>query len=765
MPLDLSHLNPEQREAAEHFERPLLVLAGAGSGKTRVLTTRVAHLVEEHGVDPGSILALTFTNKAAGEMRERVRKLLGREPAGMWIGTFHAIGARILRRHATRLGWSPNFLIYDAGDAESLIRRIVKDDLQLDPKRWSPRAIQSSISSAKNELVGVQAFQEQAIDVYARKVAEVYERYQRSLRDANAFDFDDLLVKPVELFRAFPDVLRHYRGRFHFVMVDEYQDTNHAQYVFLRMLAEEHGNLFVVGDDDQSIYGWRGADIRNILDFEKDFPDAETVRLEQNYRSSSTILQAANRVIAENLRRKGKTLRTENAEGERLTLVEAADEADEAEWIVSEVQARMADDPELSPRHFVVLYRTNAQSRPLEEALIREGIAYRIVGGTRFYERREVKDAMAYLRLVANPAADEAFLRIVNVPRRGIGDTSVARLAEWATGQKLPLLEAAARAEEIPGLRGTASGALAGLAGLVRKHAALAEREISLDELIRELVVASGLVQMYRDEGPDGEERIANLDELIAGAAELQSRLAEGDPDLMAELEEAGEENLRPIDVFLNRAALVSDADQHDAGAESLTLMTLHTAKGLEFPIVFIAGMEEGLFPLERAYDEPETLEEERRLLYVGITRAERKLYLTLARRRRRAGQFMDEAPSSFLDAIPRELVEARKTPRLHERFAPYRPWRSATIPTRRQRLGLEPAPATVDESYQVDYSDSQDAPRLVKGARVRHPQFGAGTVAELSGVGADVRATIDFDTVGRKKVVVRYANLEPEWE
>ncbi|MDP9348733.1 MAG: UvrD-helicase domain-containing protein, partial [Gemmatimonadota bacterium] len=506
MPLDLSHLNPEQREAAEHFERPLLVLAGAGSGKTRVLTTRIANLVEEHGVDPASILALTFTNKAAGEMRERIRKLLGREPAGMWMGTFHAIGARILRRHATRLGWTPSFVIYDAADAESLVRRILKEELQLDPKRWSPKSVQGAVSSAKNELVGVQAYREQAIDPFSKVVAEVYERYQRALRNADAFDFDDLLVKPVEILRAFPEVLRHYRERFHFILVDEYQDTNRAQYVFLRMLAEAHGNLFVVGDDDQSIYGWRGADIRNILDFENDFPDARVIRLEQNYRSSRTILDAANRVIAENVRRKGKTLRTDNAEGERLTLVEAADDADEAEWIVEEMQSRMVDNPELSPRHFVVLYRTNAQSRPLEEALIRAGLAYRIVGGTRFYERREVKDAMSYLRLVANPAADEAFLRIVNVPRRGVGDTSVARLAEWAATQRsrlrpeerMSLLEAASYAAEAAGLRGAAVGALSGMAGLVRKHAALAERGTPLDELLRLLVTESGLVQMYR---------------------------------------------------------------------------------------------------------------------------------------------------------------------------------------------------------------------------------------------------------------------------
>lgn len=774
-------LNPQQREAAEHFEGPLLVLAGAGSGKTRVLTVRIAHLIEEYGVDPASILALTFTNKAAGEMRERIRALLGREPAGMWVGTFHAIGARMLRRHAQRLGWTPGFLIYDADDSESLIRRIVKDRLQLDPKRWNPRVIRAAISSAKNELVGVQEYADGATDPFSRRVAEVYELYQSALREANAFDFDDLLVKPVELLRTQPDVLRYYRDRFRFVLVDEYQDTNHAQYVFLRMLATGHasahepggargGNLFVVGDDDQSIYGWRGADIRNILDFEKDFADARLVRLEQNYRSTQRILAAANRVIAENVRRKGKTLHTTNDAGEPLTLVEAADEADEAAWIAGEIQSRLAADPELRARDFVVLYRTNAQSRALEEALRREAIPYRIVGGTRFYERREVKDVLAYLRLVANPAADEAFLRIVNVPRRGIGDASVARLAEWAAEQKLPLLVAARRAAEIPTVRGGAERALVALADLVAKHAALAEHGLALDEILRSLVRESGLAQMYHDEGPDGEERLENVEELVAGAAELQQRLDEGDPELLAEIEElgAGDSAPRALDLFLAHVALVADIDQHDLSAEAVTLMTLHNAKGLEFPVVFVAGLEEGLFPLSRAYDEPEQLEEERRLFYVGITRAERKLYLTTARRRRRGAEWMDAVPSSFLEAVPKELLEVRQTPQLVERSRPRTPWRDSAFsytPSRRSRLGFEPAPARTAGEYEVDYSESQVAPRIIKGARVRHPQFGAGTVVELAGAGADVRATIDFDDVGRKKVVLRYANLQPEWE
>ncbi|HEV3051471.1 MAG TPA: UvrD-helicase domain-containing protein, partial [Longimicrobium sp.] len=636
MAFDLSHLNPEQREAASHFEGPLLVLAGAGSGKTRVLTTRIAWLVEEMGVDPGSILALTFTNKAAGEMRDRIRKILGREPTGMWVGTFHSIGVRILRRDAQRLGWSPGFSVYDADDADTLTKRIIRDTLQLDIKKWTPRAVHGAISSAKNELTGPDAYAERAADPFEKVVAQVYPLYQKALRDANAFDFDDLLVKPVQLFRDSPHVLKRYQGRFQFMLVDEYQDTNRAQYVFLRQLAEEHRNLFVVGDDDQSIYGWRGADIRNILDFEKDFPDAKVVKLEQNYRSTQIILDAANRVISQNVHRKGKTLRTDHVGGERITLVEAADEADESQWIAEEIRGRLADNPQLSLRSFVVLYRTNSQSRSVEEALRRERMAYRVIGGTRFYERREVKDALAYLRLVANPAADEAFLRIVNVPKRGIGDTTVARLAEHAASRGIPLLAAAEQAGAIDGIRGGAGKALPELAALIRKYAALASTGMALDVLLHELVMESGLVEALKAEGTEGKDRIQNLEELVNGAAEVQRQLEEEDPDLMDELEVMdGDEAPRALDVFLGHVALVADIDQHDPGADALALMTLHNAKGLEFPFVFIAGLEDGLFPLMRAYDEPADLEEERRLFYVGVTRAERKLYLTHARRRR----------------------------------------------------------------------------------------------------------------------------------
>ncbi|MBB4635744.1 ATP-dependent helicase [Longimicrobium terrae] len=774
MAFDLSHLNPEQNEAASHFEGPLLVLAGAGSGKTRVLTSRITWLVDEMGVDPAGILALTFTNKAAGEMRERVRSMLGRELAGMWIGTFHSVGVRILRRDAPKLGWSPSFTVYDADDQDALIKRIIRDQLKLDLKKWPPRAIHSAISAAKNELTGPQEYAEGANDAFERVVADVYPRYQQALKDANAFDFDDLLVKPVELLRTHPHVLRRYQDRFRFLLVDEYQDTNRAQYVFLQLMAAEARNLFVVGDDDQSIYGWRGADIRNILDFEKDFPDSRIVRLEQNYRSSANILDAANRVISHNVNRKGKTLRTDAAAGERITLVEAADESDEARWVAEEIQARMADDARLSLRHFVILYRTNAQSRAMEEGLRREGMPYRVIGGTRFYERREVKDALAYLRLVSNASADEAFLRIVNVPRRGIGDASVTRLAEHAAARRIPLLAAAAEAGSVDGIRGVAAKALPELSALIGKYAALASLEgVELDQLLRELVLESGLVEALKAEGPEGKDRLANLDELIAGAAEIQRRLVDEDPELMMELEDAGETSPRPLDLFLGHVALVADVDQHDPTADAVSMMTLHNAKGLEFPFVFISGMEDGLFPLIRAYDEPEDLEEERRLFYVGVTRAERKLYLVHAKRRRRGAQYMDSAPSPFLESVPEDLTETRKTPRILERSSSWsQPWKQGgSYTSRRERLfggdsawgGGKKKDDGDDSGYQVDYADSQDAPSLRKGARVRHPTFGSGTVKELTGYGNDVKAAIEFDSVGRKTVVVRYANLESE--
>jgi DNA helicase II / ATP-dependent DNA helicase PcrA len=757
-------LNPEQRVAVEHFEGPILALAGAGSGKTRVLTARIAHLIHEYGVDPAAILAVTFTNKAAGEMRARIRRLLGREPAGMWVGTFHSIGARLLRRHAGRLGWTPNFTIYDADGALRETKRAL-ERLNLSPRRWNPQAVHGAISSAKNRLITAEQYVVPAGDPFARTVADVYHVYETALRDQNAFDFDDLLVKPVELLRRHEDVLGMYRSRFNFLLVDEYQDTNHAQYVFLTRLAahEGVGNLMVVGDDDQSIYGWRGADIRNILDFEKDFPDARVVRLEQNYRSTSRILDAANAVISRNTRRKGKTLRTEAGPGERITVVGCLDERDEADWIGSEIEGRMQRDAECRLRSFVVLYRTNSQSRTLEEAFRRRDLPYQIIGGTRFYERREIMDAMAYLRLISNPLDAGAFARIVNYPRRGIGDTSQARLLEWAAQQRLSPLAAAARAAECTELRGAAASSFMAFAGMIQRYTALAAH-LGVGELCEQLIAEVGMVDALREEGPEGVDRIENVNELIAGGHDFDARERE---DLEEEDRLAGG---TPLDLFLQKVTLLTDVDRHDPDAQVVTFMTVHNAKGLEFPVVFIAGMEDGLFPLARSYDDPESLEEERRLFYVAITRAERKLFISHARTRRRAGEVMAGKPSSFMDPLPPQAVEEIVTPGLERaRRAGETRWsRRDPVPGTgslgyRDRVSRPSRFEGADDGVYIDYSDAQDAPRFVKGERVRHPQFGRGVIRELTGLGQDLKAVIDFDSIGRKKVVLRYANLQKE--
>jgi DNA helicase-2/ATP-dependent DNA helicase PcrA len=746
----LDSLNPEQRVAVEHFEGPLLVLAGAGSGKTRVLTCRIAHLIEHHGVDPSFILAVTFTNKAAEEMRSRVRELLGGELSGIWMGTFHSIGARVLRRYAARLGFGPDFSILDADDSLREIRHVM-DDLKV-PRRWRPQGVREAISAAKNMLVAPAAYAEMAQDPYSRMVADVYTAYQARLRRANAFDFDDLLVKPVELFESCDDVLARFRGRFRFILVDEYQDTNHAQYRFLALLAAGHGNLCVVGDDDQSIYGWRGADIRNILEFERDFPAARTVRLERNYRSTQVILEAGNAVIAENVRRKGKTLYTENDVGAPVTLVMAADERDEAEWIAGEIAERMRTDPELGYRSFVVLYRTNAQSRALEEAFRGADLPYRIIGGVRFYERREIRDVIAYLKLISNPRDISSFLRIVNYPRRGIGETTLTALLAAARERDVAPLEAARSAGSIDGIRPAGAAALEAFARMIDRYRELAHH-LHVHELLAELIGELGLLDRLREEGHEGIDRARNVEELVAAAAEFDATAA-----LEAEdLEEVG--TVTELDLFLQKVALVADVDNLDPEADAVTLMTVHNAKGLEFPVVFIAGMEEGLFPLSRSYDSLEELEEERRLFYVGITRAQRKLYVTYAKTRRRAGETMVSSPSSFLEPLPEDLVERRETARYLERL---------TSGLRRSRGG-DRARAGAYAEREVggliyDYSDSQEVvsiPELVEGSRVRHPRFGPGTVAELDGQGPDLKAVIDFESVGRKKVVVRYANLE----
>ena len=748
----LTGLNPAQRDAVLHFEGPMLVLAGAGSGKTRVLTTRIAHLVDHHGVDPKHILSVTFTNKAAGEMRERIARLLGAEPAGMWCGTFHSIGARMLRTSAHLVGRTPSFTIYDEDDSLGVIKRIM-ERLRISPKDHAPRAVLTAISDAKNALVTVSEYEAMAKDAHTRAVAPVYKELEGTLRQANAVTFDDLLVLPVRALEQNPTLRAQYQDRFRFILVDEYQDTNRAQYRFVKLIGGEHENVMVVGDDDQSIYGWRGADIRNILDFERDFPQAKIVRLEENYRSTPQILDLANVAISANTERRGKTLRSTRPGGERATVVGAFDDRDEADYIVEEIALRRGSPSGrsagqtlgagLTLRDFAILYRTNAQSRALEESLRRKGFAYRLVGAVRFYDRREIRDLMAYLKLIANPNDDEAFRRAVAAPKRGIGETSVDTLAGAAQNERIPLLAAAVRPDLVAALRPAARTALAEFAALIgRFHEAA--RESSVDELLRDLIEAIKYGEHLKTE-PDAQDRIENVGELIEGAAETV-------------VDEGGEVGLTPLDHFLQRATLVTGVDAMDSDADAVTLMTMHNAKGLEFPVVFIAGMEDGLFPLSRAFDDPPMLEEERRLFYVGITRAEQKLYITHARSRRRNGELMPCIPSSFLAVIPSGMVEERSTYKLRATGRSVMPHPSAAS----RRPG-----ARVSFAADPDVDASQDAPRFVKGERVRHGRFGSGTIAELSGVGRDTKVTIDFDdeAIGRKRLVVAYAGLERGWD
>jgi DNA helicase-2/ATP-dependent DNA helicase PcrA len=745
----LAGLNPAQREAVLHFEGPMLVLAGAGSGKTRVLTTRIARLIEHHGVDPSRILSVTFTNKAAGEMRERIGRLLGEEPKGMWSGTFHAIGARILRSSAHHVGRTSSFTIYDEDDSLGVIKRIMEQQ-GVPQKQYSPKVISSLISDAKNALVSPDEYESLAMDPVSRTAAKIYKQLEPTLRAANAVSFDDLLVLPVEIFRKDETTLARYRDRFQFILVDEYQDTNRAQFQFIKLLGSRHGNVVVVGDDDQSIYGWRGADIRNILDFEKEFASSKIVRLEDNYRSTPDILHVANAAITQNIGRKGKTLRATREAGERVTLLAALDERDEADFILEEIKARRNRENR-GFNEFAVLYRTNAQSRAIEDALRREAIPYRLVGSVRFYDRREIRDMMAYLKLIANPSDEEAFRRAIAVPKRGIGDSSVDTLSARAKATGVSLSEVASREDLQESLRPAARKALAEFTRLISD---LRERakDTSVDVLIQELIGEIRYVEYLQAEGPESaRDRIENLSALVNGAAETV-------------IDDGGEVGLTPLDHFLQRAMLVAGADALDPSADAVTLMTLHNAKGLEYPVVFLTGLEDGLFPLSQSFDDPPKLEEERRLFYVGITRAEEKLYLSHTEMRRRNGELLPSMQSRFLREIAGSNLDEKKTLRVTSmgRGAPGRDFgfkSGGSYPARRTHD--VPSWRKVDPIAEAERS--QDEPRYVKGERVKHKLFGDGSIAELSGVGREVKAVIDFDdeTVGRKTIKLAYTTLE----
>ncbi|MGH7524934.1 MAG: ATP-dependent helicase [Gemmatimonadales bacterium] len=756
----LGGLNPAQRDAAEHLHGPILVIAGAGSGKTRVLTARIAHLIETHRVAPQRIFAVTFTNKAAGEMKRRIGELLSRDPGGLWIGTFHSLSARLLRREATHLGFSREFTIYDEDDRLGLIRRIMAE--QDHPVRlFPPRLIQNLVSAAKNRMQTASELEASAPnDAATRVAADVYHRMQAALLRANAMDFDDLMLHPLALFNQHPDVLQRWRERFDFLLVDEFQDTNRAQYELIRRLGQGHRNVFGVGDEDQSIYGWRGADLRNLRDLQVDFGTARVVKLEENYRSTRPILDAANAVITHNAGRIAKTLRTRRPGGESIVMLAAADERDEAEWIAGELGRRISGGA--APAECAVLYRTNAQSRALEEAMRRAGLPYQIIGAISFYDRREVKDLLAYLRLIANPRDDEALVRAIAIPRRGVGDVALATLAEQARAWQVPLLAAAARADTIAALRPNLKTAFTAFAALIT---ALTERVggkppvAVMDEVVQAIQLEATLTA----EGVEGIERWENVRELIAAASEWSEIIAdEGDP-------------ATPLQRYLAEAALLSAVDTSAGQPDGVTLMTLHTAKGLEWPIVAIAGVEEGLFPSGRSLELPEGLDEERRLCYVGITRAKDALILTWARARRRGGDLRPGIPSRFLRELPPELVDERRTSYAVGSVSGWgggRGWsggrdtrgaaRSYSVPPPRDRVGQYSAPSSIDAA-----TESQDAPRYVKGERVRHRRFGSGAILGLSGLGKELKVSVAFDDpeIGTRQLLVALAGLERDWE
>ena len=727
----LDGLNPSQRDAVVHSGSPLLIVAGAGSGKTRVLTNRIAYLLAECGVAPYEVMAITFTNKAAGEMRERVAALVGPRAKSMWVTTFHSACVRILRQEASIAGFSPSFSIYDQADSVRLVTLIGRD-LNLDPKRYPPRQIAAMISNAKNELIGPADYTNQAKTHIEEVVAECYGLYQKRLRDANAFDFDDLILKTVEVLQRFPEARARYRSRFRHVLVDEYQDTNHAQYILVRELVGtvadgvQPAELCVVGDADQSIYAFRGATIRNIMQFEEDYPSARTILLEQNYRSTQNILSAANAVITNNASRKAKNLWSDSGDGALITGYVAEDERDEAEYVMNEI-FRLQSENISQPGDTAIFYRTNSQSRAFEEVFMRNTLPYKVVGGVRFYERKEVRDFLAYLRVLANPYDEISLRRIINTPKRGIGDKAIDGLEQMG----IPLWDALLNAKDAPGATARATSAIEGFANLM----------ISLRELVaanvRPSVIAEAVLEQSKlgeeltdSEDPQDEARLENLQELVAVAQEYEE-------DERLEGEEVS------IVGFLERVSLVADSDQIPDGEDHggvVTLMTLHTAKGLEFPTVFLTGMEENVFPHSRSLGDPSEIEEERRLAYVGLTRARKNLFLSRATTRFAFGSPTYNSPSRFLSEIPEEIIQ----------------WKAPEI-----RLKSKPNPKVAPTGKRTSPNNPNENLNLEIGDRVLHQTFGMGTVIALTGADEKAEATINFGTYGDRRLLLRYAPVE----
>jgi DNA helicase-2/ATP-dependent DNA helicase PcrA len=754
----LDKLNPEQREAVLHTEGPLLILAGAGSGKTRVITYRIAYLIGNGHATADQVLAVTFTNKASGEMRERVETLLGDDCNGVWLSTFHSLCARLLRREAPHIGLSRDFVIYDSSDQVSVVKQAQRE-LGIDDKLVPPRVALARISQAKNRMEGPDTLRG-AWNLRDEQIAKIYERYLTALRDCNALDFDDLLLKTVELFETSAQVRERYGRKFRYVMVDEYQDTNRPQYLLIKRLAEVHRNLAVVGDPDQSIYKWRGADLRNILDFETDFADARIVRLEQNYRSTQVILDAATAVIQQNRNRKDKRLWTDRQGGDKIVYFRGGDEIEEADFIVKSIKQGRAEDVDTM---MAVLYRTNAQSRAIEDQLMRESVPYKIIGGVRFYERKEIKDALAYLKLIINPHDDVSLRRVINVPARGVGKgvmDSLQAIDPEAIAADAPPLLAAGLAEV------TSARSLWARLVYAVDEAKLGNRAVSSLRVFRDLVVGlaqdaktdtvsiaigkmldrSGYLNDLREENTeDANERTENLMELVSAARDYESR----DPEAS-------------LGGFVDRLSLLSEADEESGSKNArVWLMSMHAAKGLEFPVVFIAGMEEGLFPHSRSSEDEDELEEERRLFYVGMTRAERRLFLTSAARRRVFGEYQATEPSRFIDEVPAQLVDriAPTFASAHQGSFAHAHYEFRTNPYGRGGRGAR----FREDSPKYSYEDEDQSSVGVRvGMRVKHAQFGVGVVLAVEEHTDDYKITVRFNSVGQKKLLARFAKLEP---
>ncbi|PBC84492.1 ATP-dependent DNA helicase PcrA [Streptomyces sp. 2224.1] len=748
----LEGLNDEQKAAVVHTGGPLLIVAGAGSGKTRVLTHRIAHLLAQRHVHPGQILAITFTNKAAGEMKERVEELVGPRANAMWVSTFHSACVRILRRESKKLGFTSSFSIYDAADSKRLMALVCRD-LDLDPKRYPPKSFSAKISNLKNELIDEETFAGTAADGFEKTLAEAYAMYQARLREANALDFDDIIMTTVNLLQAFPDVADHYRRRFRHVLVDEYQDTNHAQYTLVRELvgpAETAAELCVVGDADQSIYAFRGATIRNILQFEEDYPDATTILLEQNYRSSQTILSAANAVIERNENRRPKNLWTDAGAGPKITGYVADTEHDEAQFVADEID-RLTDAGDAKAGDVAVFYRTNAQSRVFEEIFIRVGLPYKVVGGVRFYERKEVRDVLAYLRVLSNPEDTVPLRRILNVPKRGIGDRAEAMIDALSLREKITFPQALRRVDEAYGMAARSANAVKRFNVLMEELRTIVESGAGPATILEAVLERTGyLAELQASTDPQDETRIENLQELAAVALEFE--------------QDRGEDNPGTLSDFLEQVALVADSDQipdeDEEGSGVITLMTLHTAKGLEFPTVFLTGLEDGVFPHMRSLGQTKELEEERRLAYVGITRARQRLYVTRSTMRSAWGQPSYNPPSRFLEEIPADHVEWKRT-------GPATPSASMGGMSAGGSGGggfgsvLSSSRAKGPSGFATRRAGDRQVVSLTIGDRVTHDSFGLGTVVGVKGSGDNAEATIDFGGEKPKRLLLRYAPVE----